>query len=262
MTQRDDIRPADIVALNATSVVQWGRCRREYRIARMLGIPASDEGPSPDLGVAVHAMLRQVHETGTRSCRDAAHVADVLGAHGFDGDGPMPAYVERHARRCPVGADWSAHELDVARFHRRPAPMFMATGRIDAVWVHDGIADARDYKTGAPPASEHLRDDPRARLQAWLLAPRAARKGLRVRVRYEFLAPEVTDDPVPFEPDDDELAEIDEELRGIVAEIWQEQDYAGVADAVVCGWCRYRSICRDSAAPAVPAWPVPPDVDV
>jgi hypothetical protein len=226
----------------------------------MLGIPASDEGPSPDLGVAVHAMLRQVHETGTRSCRDAAHVADVLGAHGFDGDGPMPAYVERHARRCPAGADWSAHELDLARFHRRPAPMFMATGRIDAVWVHDGVADARDYKTGAAPASDHLRDDPRARLQAWLLAPRAARKGLRVRVRYEFLAPEVTDDPVAFEPDDDELAEIEDELRGIVADVWQEQDYAGVADAVVCGWCRYRSICRDSAAPAVPAWPVPADV--
>ncbi len=67
---------------------------------------------------------------------------------------------------------------------------------------------------------------------------------------------------MPFEPDDDELADIEEEMRAVVGEMWQEQEYAGVADPTTCGWCRYRSICRDSAAPAVAAWPVPPGVNV
>ena len=55
----------------------------------------------------------------------------------------------RHARRCPsAGAAGAAHEVELARFHRQPAPMFMATARIDAIWIHDGMLDARDYKTG------------------------------------------------------------------------------------------------------------------
>jgi hypothetical protein len=136
--------------------------------------------------------------------------------------------------------------------------MFMATGRIDALWRHRGLLDARDYKTGRP-FTERVADDPRARLQAWLLAPLARREGLRLRLRYEFLAAEVSDDPEPFEPDEDELAAIEEELRVVVAAMWGEQAFAGVADPALCDHCRYRSICPDSAAPGEPSWPSPPD---
>jgi RecB family exonuclease len=137
--------------------------------------------------------------------------------------------------------------------------MFMVTGRIDAVWIHDGIVDARDYKTGAAPYSDNVADDLRARLQAWLLAERAARRGLRLRVRYEYLSAEVEEDPQPFEPDADDLAAIENELRSVAEQIWNEEEFAGVADREVCAWCRYRSICPSSAAPAVPSWPMPPE---
>jgi PD-(D/E)XK nuclease superfamily protein len=134
--------------------------------------------------------------------------------------------------------------------------MFMATGRIDAIWRHRDLLDARDYKTGRP-FTERVADDPRARLQVWLLAPLARREQLRLRLRYEFLAAEVDDDPEPFEPDDDDLEAIEAELRGIVSAIRAEDQFAGVADATVCGRCRFRSVCRDSAARGVPVWPVP-----
>ena len=58
--------------------------------------------------------------------------------------------VERHARPLPVERRPSVRAR--ARRSRAstgcPPPMFMATARIDAVWVHDGLLDARDYKTG------------------------------------------------------------------------------------------------------------------
>jgi hypothetical protein len=41
-----------------------------------------------------------------------------------------------------------------------------------------------------------------------------------------------------------------------------EQEFPGVADAEVCGFCRYRSICPESAAPGVPTWPTPPEPDL
>src|SRR5262252_5300845 len=182
----DDLRP-QILTLSPSTVETWHRCRREFRSSQLLGIPASDEGPSADQGLLVHDLLRHVHRQG--SCRDAAHVEDVLVAHGVSTSDVIRGYVARHARRCPAEADDARHELERARFHRRPAPMFMATGRIDAVWIRDGLLDARDYKTGRY-ESDRVADDARARLQAWLLAPAAARRGLRLRVSYECLAAE------------------------------------------------------------------------
>ncbi|MFL6241776.1 MAG: hypothetical protein ACJ73V_01970 [Acidimicrobiia bacterium] len=41
--------------------------------------------------------------------------------------------------------------------------------------------------------------------------------------------------------------------------IWREQDFSGVGDTAVCGTCRYRSICPESAAPARPVWPTVED---
>jgi hypothetical protein len=251
----------DIVPISASSLDMWRRCPREYCNQHVLGLPPSDSGSSPDFGNLVHAMLEQVHLGG--SCRDPAHVEDVLARHGIDADGAVAGIVDRHAQRCPSPAEHAKHELEVARFHRRPAPMFMATGRLDAVWQHDGLLEVRDYKTGSV-VTDRIADDPRARLQAWLAAPIARRLGLQLRVRYEHLAAEILDDPEPFEPDAEDLEAIEEELRVTAAAIHAaaaEHAFPGVAETEVCGFCRYRSICPESAAPGVPTWPVPPDPD-
>jgi RecB family exonuclease len=142
--------------------------------------------------------------------------------------------------------------------------MFMATGRLDALWQHDGILDVRDYKTGSV-VTERIVEDTRARLQAWLAAPIAERNGLQLRIRYEHLAAEVNDDPEPFEPDADDLEAIEEELRAAAAAIQAAaaaHDFPGVAEPDICRYCRYRSICPDSAAPGEPTWPTPPDFDL
>jgi hypothetical protein len=130
----------------------------------------------------------------------------------------------------------------------------MATARIDALWVHDGLLDARDFKSGQM-WSDRVADDKQARLQAWILAPLADARGLQLRISFEHLAAEGPDDPEPFEPDADDLLAIEDELRREVAEIRSKTEFAGVADPDVCGRCRYRSICPDSATPGVPVWP-------
>lgn len=251
----------DIVPISASSLEMWRRCPREYFNKYVLGLPESDAGSSPNFGNLVHAMLEQIHRGG--SCRDTAHVEEVLALHGIDAEGAISGIVARHAQRCPSPAEDADHELEVARFHRLPPPMFMATGRLDALWQHDGLLEVRDYKTGSV-VTERIVDDPRARLQVWLAEPIAARRGLRLRIRYEHLAAEIADDPEPFEPDAEDLEAIDEELRVMAAAIQAaaaEHSFPGVAEAEVCGFCRYRSICPESAAPGVPTWPTPPDPD-
>jgi hypothetical protein len=247
----DVLRP-EILSLTPSALETWSRCRREFLNGNLLGVPPSDEGPSPDQGLLVHDMLRHLHRRG--SCRDAAHVEDVLVAHGLATSTTIRGYVERHVRRCPADVDDERHELERARFHRMPAPMFMVTGRIDAVWVHDGLLDARDYKTGRV-EYDRVGDDARARVQAWLLEPAAARRGLRLRVSYECLAAEGVDDPQPFEPDRDDLETIEDEVRTVAEAVWREQEFAGIGDLEVCRACRYRSICPDSAATCQPVWP-------
>jgi hypothetical protein len=129
----------------------------------------------------------------------------------------------------------------------------VATARLDAVWEHDGLLDVRDYKTGV--AADHaVRDDRRARLQAWVAAAHAARRGLRVQIRYEHLGAD-SDDPEAWQPDDGELEAIEGELREIVRAVRAEREFAGVRDVDVCRHCRYRSICPDSASPGEPSWP-------
>jgi hypothetical protein len=196
-------------------------------------------------------MLWQVHATG--ACDDGQHVRDVLVGHGADSDA-IRELIARHARRCPSSAaDDAAHEHDLARFHHQPVPMFMATARIDAIWVHDGLLDARDYKTGAL-WHARVRDVPAAHVQAFVLAPAARKRRLQLRLRYEYLQPEIDDDPEPWEPDDEELDAVEEELRAAVAEMWNLDDWVGVGEADVCGRCPYRSVCRDSATPGEPSW--------
>ena len=244
---------SDIVSLTPTNYDYFDRCPRLFFNSALLGLPASDPVSSNDQGLQLHDMLRKIHHDG--DCHDRDHVADVLAGHGFDTHA-FRDMVERHARRCPSSAvEGSAHEVDIARFHRVPPPMFMASARIDAVWIHDGILDARDYKTGSR-FYDAVEDIPAARVQAWLLSGRARARGLRLRLRYEYLQPEIDDDPDPWEVDDETAAEIEEEMRATVEKMWGEEDWRGVADAEICKTCRYRSICRDSAAPGAPAWPV------
>ncbi len=248
VTRRDSLLPA-IVALSPSTLDAWQRCARECRNRALLGLPASDGEGATEHGLLLHRLLNLVHRTG--SCHDAEHVDGVLSAHGAD-DRTVEE-IRRHVARCPAGADPVGHEVEWARAHAGP-PVFLATARLDAVWDHDGLLDVRDYKSGR--ASEYpIEQDRRAQLQAWVAAPRAAERGLRLRLRYEHLATEVVEDPEPWEPTEDDLARIEEELAATVTEMRAEREFRGVADAGVCARCRYRSICDDSAAPGVPSWP-------
>jgi PD-(D/E)XK nuclease superfamily len=248
---RTDMLPG-IVTVTPTALDEWHRCRRAWRNHTVLQVPASDGDAGTAHGQQMHDLLRLVHQQG--SCRDGALVEDVLRAHNFHDDARVAEAMHRHAARCPVGAVALGHEVTHARFHRLPLPVFMATARIDALWLYDGILDAHDYKTGRV-WNDRVCDDRQARLQAWVLAPLAERHGARLRITFEHLAAEIVESSEPFEPDADDLAEIEEELRATVASMRAEESYRGVGDVEVCGWCRYRSICPDSASPSEPAWP-------
>ena len=250
--RRGNLLPG-ILHVTPTNLDTWRRCPREWRNACLFGLPSSDTDPGTVHGQQMHDVLRLVHERGT--CRDPAHVDDVLLAHGFDDNERMRAELARHTTRCPDAADTLGHEVTRARFSPHPTTPFMATARLDALWVHDGVLDARDYKTGRV-WTDRVADDAQARLQAWVLAPLADRLGLRLRIAFEHLATEVLDDPEPFEPDADDLCAIEDELRAEVVSIRSETEFAGVHDAEVCHRCRYRSICPDSAAASVPIWPL------
>jgi CRISPR/Cas system-associated exonuclease Cas4 (RecB family) len=245
----DRVLPA-VLRVTPTSLEAFAWCPRRYLLRHVLHVPESDAGRSSDQGRLVHDLLRHIHTRG--SCHDDALVDDVVTAHADDA--AIRTMLERHRRRCPTSADDAAHEVSRARYHHMPVPYFLATARLDAVWVHDGVFDVRDYKTGGPGPTE-LGDDVRAQVQAWVWAPRAAARGLRLRLRYEYLSPEVDDDPEPWEPDDDDLAAVEERLR-VLATTIRTSDFAGVGDAHACRPCPYRSVCRDSAAPGVPTWPV------
>jgi hypothetical protein len=250
LTRRDALVPG-LLSISPTSLATWNRCRRQWRDRALLNLPQSDRQDGTSHGLLLHQLLHLVHRTG--SCHDAAHVDDVLTAHGADAR--TVDEVRRHAERCPLDADSVGHEVEWARAFSGP-PVFLATARFDAVWAHDGILDVRDYKSGR--VAEHaIGHDPQAQLQAWVAAPHAAERGLRLQLRYEHLATEVVDDPDPWEPTDEDLASVEEELTAVVGAMLAERDFAGVNDVTVCTHCGYRSICDESAAPGVASWPVP-----
>jgi hypothetical protein len=249
-SRRDDFRPS-ILRLSPTSLARWERCPREWR-NQLLVVPASD-GPGPSaFGDRLHGLLRLTHEEG--SCRDPALVDDVLARHQADNDEQIRTGFVRHLEQCPDGATAVGHEITRARFHPRTRP-FMASARFDALWVHDGLLDAHDYKTGRT-WDHRLADDTQARLQAWVLEPLARSMGLRPRVTFEYLSPEVTAQPAPFDPEPEDLEDIGTGLLDTVIAMHAETDFAGVADPDVCRFCDYRSICPDSAAPSEPVWPM------
>ena len=242
----------DIVSITPTNYDDFVHCERRFLNRHLLGIPESDAGPPNETGLLAHDMLRAIHAGG--SCRDTAHVADVLAGHAADDD-HIRQLVARHAQRCPSDESiGGAHEVTMARFHRLPQPMFMATARIDAIWIHDGLLDARDYKTGGL-WHERVADVPAAKVQAFVLDEAARKRGLQLRLRYEYLSADVPEDPDAWEPDAEDMVAIEEDLRSVV-ERMRANEWKGVADADACGKCSYRSICRDSAARGEPTWPV------
>lgn len=244
-----------VVRLSPTALDTWSTCRRRYFLRHVLGIPPSDSSTSGDEGLRLHAVMRFIHERG--ACDDEAFVHETLVSHECDTD-TMRTMIARHRDRCPQRSSRGRHEIERARYHHRPVPMFLATARLDAVWIHDGIFDIRDYKTGRM-AKMELRDDVRAHIQAWVFAPRAEALGLRLRLRYEYLAPEAGEDPEPWELDDDDLDAVEASLSATVAAIQHEAEndepFRGIADPDVCKYCAYRSVCTDSAAPGVSQWP-------
>ncbi len=246
-------RVVGVIHLTPSSVDTWARCRRRYLLAQVLDIPASDpKGTASAVGLVAHEVLATIHETGT--CQDAGHVQGVIARRGA-GEPQVAAMVDRHIRRCPSGAEAIGHELERARLEGATGALFVATARIDAVWAHDGILDARDYKTGRPSFVDTVSDDIRARVQAFTLAPLAAERRLRLRIRYEELGPDAGEDPDPFEPDAEQLAAIADELAAVQAAMRAEREFRGVAESWACGTCEYRSICPDSTAPGEPTWP-------
>lgn len=246
----------EIPAISPSSLDDWERCPRLYLNRHLLRLPESDRGAGAEVGNLVHDLLRYLHGRG--DCHDPALRRSTLENHGQSDDGAIGAMLGRHADRCPSPAPARGHELDVVRLNRN-GPVWIGSGRLDAVWVHDGILDVRDYKTGAP-RDGTLAEDSRARLQAWLAAPLAPE--LRVRVRYEHLGDDR--DPLEFEPEPEDLERIEAEVGTVIQTIRHAasgDEFPGVADAEICRTCSYRSICPDSAAPGSPTWPHP-DTDL
>lgn len=242
----------DIVSITPTNFDDFVQCERRFLNRHLLGIPESDAGPPNETGLLAHDMLRAIHANG--SCRDAAYVADVLAGHAADDD-HVRQLVDKHIEVCPsADATTGAHELTMARFHRRPPPMFMATARIDAIWIHDGFLDARDYKTGRL-WHDRVRDVDAAKVQAFVLDEAARKRGLQLLLRYEYLSADVDQDPEPWAPDLDDMVAIEEDLRAVV-ERMRGNEWNGVAEQGLCSRCSYRSICRDSAARGESTWPV------
>ena len=248
-TMRRDALLPGVLSITPSSIDTWNRCRRLWRDQYALQVPPSDDTTPGVHGQQVHDLLRLLHQAGP--CDDPARIDDVVAAHGASAR--VHAEITDHARRCPVGAASYGHEITRVRLQSR-APSFVASARIDAAWIHDGLLDVRDYKTGGV-WYDRVAEDPRARLQAWVMAPVADARGLALRVRYEHLAAEIIDDPEEWEPDADDLAEIGAALAQTVRDVRAETEWHGVADHDVCRTCRYRSICPDSAAPGAPAWP-------
>lgn len=247
-SRADDLRPG-LLRLTPSALEAWHRCRRLWRAQYLLSLPPSDS-PAPSAhGHLVHDLLRLLHAAGP--CDHPERIDDVVAAHG--GDARVRTELRDHARRCPAGARALGHEFTRVRLHPRH-PSFVATARVDAAWIHDGLLDVRDYKTGAL-SHDRLADDPRARLQAWVMQPVAESLGLALRLRYEYLATEIAEDPDDWEPDAADLDAVEADLVSWASEMRAESEWAGVADPAICRTCRYRSICPHSATPGEPEWP-------
>lgn len=232
-----------IVRLTPTSIERWLDCPRAYRAADLLDLPTGRGSPRSSQGITVHARLAGLHEGGPCGA-DLVRQEEAASADGVV-DQSIMGFIARHARRCPQSATSVGHELDLAQLHTCGEVPVMVTGRIDAIWEHNGLLDCRDYKTGMPRA-ERVADIPAAKLQAWLLAPIAAARGLQLRLSYEHLAEDTQEDPESYEPDEEDLAEIRRWIGEIGAEI-ARSEFRGVREAHICRRCTFQRACPDAA---------------
>lgn len=245
-----------IVPISPSTAEDWKRCRRYFRSKHLLHLPGTNNTPRTDLGLVVHRLLEAVHRRGCCG-DDEAMRALVVEVDGSARVKVLVGYLRRHANRCPApSAVWSDHEFELARFHRTPSPMWMVTGKIDAAWEYAGLLDARDYKTGGL-WIERVGDELAARVQAFLLAPLAAARHLRLRVSYEYLDAAVDEQPAPYEPEDEDFEALEGELSTIVTEIAGERDFDGVAFPPYCDHCSYAAICPDAARSSSPGSEAP-----
>lgn len=233
-----------VVRLSPTSVEAWVRCPRKWRAKHSLGLPGWPMTARGHLGIEVHAALHRLHDAGP-CAEDPARRIDAATVDGVL-DETLLAHLERHAVRCPSNGSPAGSEIDLAELVSEGPNAVMVTARIDAIWSHDGVLDCRDYKVGLP-FFDRVADDVRAQVQAVVLAPLAAKLGLRLRLRYEHLADGEFDDPEPWEPDEEEIAQARERLANFGHAI-RQSDFAGVADPTECRRCPYWRACPDSAA--------------
>jgi PD-(D/E)XK nuclease superfamily len=237
----------NIVPLSVSAIEHWARCKRFYRNKHLLRLPETSTPRDHGLGrgLLVHEALYAVHIRG--GCGDASIVDSVVAelAPGAEPEQQLRWWIEQHARHCNPEADWQSHEHELARFHRLPPPMWMLTGKIDALWLRGGVLEARDYKTGRR-FCERVADDPAARAQAWLLAPLAAQLDATIRVVYEHPALDRDDWPEPYEPEGEDITAAEGELGAVAAAIAGEVDFRGVGDPPVCKGCGYGGICPDA----------------
>ena len=242
-TQYADGLVGETIVMGPSRLATWTACPRQYRNRHLLDLPATDPDDHGTFeGNLLHQLLRVHHTNGP--CSDPTRLDRLVDDHELANPERVRAMLESHARRCPSGAESYGHEHDVAQLRTDGGLTVMVTGRIDAIWVHDGMLDARDYKTGKA-RFDRVQDDPAARVQAWLLAPIAEAHGLQLRLSFEQLRPDVDDDPDAFTPDDDDLAAITAELD-LVAGVIAAEEFDATPDPTVCGWCPYRSGCPDA----------------
>lgn len=230
-----------IVRMSPTTLGRWARCRHQFLLSNILPVPRIDVGNQANEGLKVHALLRALH-SDSRSCHDRAWREEVVASYDMGDAERLSGFLERHERKCPEGARSHGNERGFARFERRGSLMLMAYGTIDVVWEHGGLLDARDYKTGAP-ALERVEDDPASYVQAFLLAPLARSLGLRLRLRYELLAPEAGEDPEDFVVDEEQLTRIERRLMATAEVMRTEREFAGTDNPRLCEFCEFRSVC-------------------
>lgn len=231
-----------IITIGPSSLEDWLSCRRRYRNRHLLELGDFGGSSASDTGRAVHDLLHRIHEAG--ACGDTSAVELLCETHYSGQAHLLLPYVANHVKLCPAGADWSLHEHGLARYIRRTNARWLLTGRIDALWAHGGMLDARDYKTGLS-YYERVADDLVARVQAFLLAPLAAKEGLRLRISYEQLNGDLG--PDPWEVEDEDVDAIREELHRLATEIAEEEAFTGCENRLVCANCCYVS-CTERAA--------------
>ena len=242
----------EIPTISPSALDDWERCPRLYLDRHLLRLPPSDTGSSSEVGNLVHDLLRLLHGQG--DCHDAELRRATLENHGQSGDGAIGAMLARHADRCPAPARAHGHEVEVVRVSRT-GPVWIGTGRLDAVWEHDGILDVRDYKTGARATATSARTPGRGCRRG---SPHRSHRDSRSGCATSTSA--TTAIPSSSSPTPRTSRQIEQDVTAVIDAIRHaagRDEFPGVADVETCRTCSFRSICPDSAVAGTPTWPVP-----